>query len=64
VQSSVARPSPRNSELTLRPVEELLVMRKELLSKRKKPARFIAQVYRSQAEVWVGRSTEIIRDQG
>jgi hypothetical protein len=63
VQSSVARPSPRNSELTLRPVGELLEMRKELLSKRTEPDRFIAQVYRSQEKVWVERSSEIIREQ-
>jgi hypothetical protein len=63
VRSSVARPSPRNSELTLRPVEELLGMRKELLSLRKKPASFIAQVFRSQDEVWVERCSAIIREQ-
>lgn len=64
VKSTVARPSPRNSELTLRPQEELLEMRKELLSKRREPRRFVAQVYGSQAEAWFERSSEIIREQG
>jgi hypothetical protein len=64
VHSLVARPNPRNSELVLRPEGELLEMRKALLSKRTEPARFIAQVYRSQEEVWVERCSEMIREQG
>lgn len=62
VQSSVARPSPRLSELTLRPQDTLLEMRKELLSKRHEPQRFIAQVYQSLDDKWVERSSTIIRE--
>jgi hypothetical protein len=64
VRCSVARPSPRNSELTLRPVEELLEMRKELLLLRKEPASFIAQVFQSRDEVWAERCSGMIRDRG
>ena len=64
VQVQGKRPNPRNSELRLRPVDELLRLRSELLSLRKDAGRFIACVFHSHDEVWVERCTEIIRDRG
>ena len=56
------RPTPRNTEMSLRPVEELLSLRRELLSLRKKPADFIARVFGSHDSVWVERCLGIVRD--
>jgi hypothetical protein len=64
VQDHGSRPNPRNSELSLRPREELLQLRKELLSLRKKPESFIAHVFRSCDSVWVERCSEIVRERG
>jgi hypothetical protein len=63
VQVHGKRPNPRNSELSLRPKEELLRLRTELLSLRKDPVGFITYVFRSHDEVWVERCSEIIREQ-
>jgi hypothetical protein len=64
VQAHGNRPNPRNSELSLRPVEELLRVRKELMSLRKDSAGFIARVFHSQDSVWVERCSEIVRERG
>lgn len=63
VQDHGRRDNPRNSDLSLRPVEELLKLRAELLSLRKDPAGFIAQVFHSHDSVWLERCSEIIREQ-
>ena len=63
VQDHGRRDNPRNSDLSLRPVDELLKLRAELLSLRRDPAGFIAQVFHSHDSVWVERCTGIIRDQ-
>jgi len=62
VQVQGNRPNPRNSELQLRPVDELLRLRTELLSLRKDPAGFIAYVFCSHDEVWVERCSQIIQE--
>ena len=62
VQVRGSRDNPRNSDLSLRPVEELLELRAELLSLRKDLARFIAQVFHSDDSVWVERCSEIIQE--
>lgn len=48
--------------MSLRPTEELLSLRRELLSLRKKPADFIAQVLGSHDSVWVERCSGIVRE--
>jgi hypothetical protein len=64
VQVHGSRPNPRNSEMSLRPANELLQLRRELLSLRKKPEAFIARVFHSQDSVWVERCSEIVRERG
>jgi hypothetical protein len=64
VQVKGHRPNPRNSELSLRPEDELLRLRSQLLSLRKDPVGFIACVFRSHDEVWVERCSQIIRERG
>jgi hypothetical protein len=60
VQVRGRRPNPRNSELDLRPVDELLELRAELLSLLGDPAGFIARVFHSHDSAWVERCSEII----
>lgn len=62
VQDHGRRDNPRNSDLSLRPVDELLKLRAELLSLRKDPAGFVAQVFRSHDSVWLERCSGIIRE--
>jgi len=62
VQVHGNRPNPRNSELSLRSVDELLRVRKELLSLRKNSAGFIARVFHSQDSVWLERCSEIVQE--
>lgn len=62
VQVRGSRDNPRNSDLSLRPVEELLELRAELLSLRRDPAGFIARVFRSDDSVWVERCSEIMQE--
>ena len=67
VVTSVARPSPRNSEIGLQDEGKLQEYYKELLKLRKQPDQFIALVYRvgkdEDKELWVARSSTIIREQ-
>jgi hypothetical protein len=60
--SSGGRKYPRNSEIRLRPVEELMRLRKELLQLRGDAVRFIEVVFRSSDRVWVERCSSIIRE--
>jgi hypothetical protein len=62
VVSSSQRENPRNSELKLRGVEELMRVRKELLSLRGDARGFIAQVFGSYEEVWVERCIGITKE--
>ena len=48
--------------MSLRGEEELLRLRKELLSLRKRPEDFIARVFGSYDEAWVERCSEIVRE--
>jgi hypothetical protein len=57
-----ARPTPRNTELRLRPTDELLAMRKELLHLQKNARMFIARVFGSRSDVWVERCSSIVVD--
>lgn len=63
VQDRSRRENPRNSDLSLRPVDELLKLRADLLSLRKDPAGFVARVFRSRDSVWLERCSGIIREQ-
>jgi hypothetical protein len=62
VQDHGKRSNPRNSDLSLRPVDELLKLRTELLSLRKDPAGFVAQVFHSHDSVWLERCSGILRE--
>jgi hypothetical protein len=63
VQTLSKRANPRNTEMTLRPTLELLQLRKELLSLRKRPERFIARVFQSSESVWVERCSAVVQEQ-
>lgn len=63
VQDHGRRDNPRNSDLSLQPVDELLKLRAELLSLRKDPPGFLARVFRSHDSVWVERCSGIICEQ-
>ncbi|KAF2469709.1 uncharacterized protein BDR25DRAFT_38440 [Lindgomyces ingoldianus] len=56
------RDSPRNSELSLRSVEDLLQMRNKLMSLRKTPAGLIGMIFHSYDSIWVERCSGIIRE--
>jgi hypothetical protein len=56
------RDSPRNSDCKLKPLDELLSMRRELLLLRTDPDAFIAKVFRSTDKIWVDRCSSIIID--
>jgi hypothetical protein len=56
------RPNPRNSKMSLWLVEELLSLRRELLSLCKEPADFIVCVFSSCDSVWVERCSAIVQD--
>jgi hypothetical protein len=62
VQDRGKRDNPRNSDLSLRPVDELLKLRAELLSLRRDAAGFVAQVFRSHDSVWLERCSGIIQE--
>jgi hypothetical protein len=62
VQTRSKRANPRNTELALRPALELLQLRKELLSLRKRPERFIARVFQSSESVWVERCSAVVQE--
>lgn len=64
VVSRGKRDSPRNSELTLRPREELLALRKELVFLQQDAPTFLARVFGSRDPVWVERCSSIIQDSG
>ena len=53
------RETPRNSELRLRPVQELLKLRTGLLSSMEDPAEFIALIFGNRDKIWVERCSEI-----
>lgn len=57
-----ARDTPRNSELRLTSADELLQMRKELLSLRRNAPAFIGRVFQSHNPIWVDRCSDIIID--
>ncbi|KAF2664817.1 hypothetical protein BT63DRAFT_418151 [Microthyrium microscopicum] len=63
VEDHGKRENPRNSDLSLRAVDELLKIRTELLSLRRDPAGFVAQVFRSHDSVWLERCSMILWDQ-
>jgi hypothetical protein len=56
------RDSPRNSEVALRGVEDLLHLRGKFMSLRKNAAGFIRLVFHSHDSIWVERCVEIIRE--
>jgi hypothetical protein len=60
VQVKGNRDTPRNSEMSLREVGELLAFRSELLSLRRQPASFIRRVFGSDDAVWVERCSRIV----
>ena len=53
------RETPRNGELRLRPEQELLKYRTELLSLMENPHGFVARIFGNQDNIWVGRCSEI-----
>ena len=57
------RDSPRNSDVELQKMEELLWMRKELLGLRKDATRFIRRVFHSHDNIWVERCKGIISEE-
>lgn len=57
------RDSPRNSDLALQDLHELLAMGNELLSLRKDAVGFIRTVFHSHDTVWVDRCSPIVQDQ-
>jgi len=62
VNATSKRDNPRNSEIQLREVGELLRLRAELLRLRRDPARFIGRVFQSNNEMWVERCSKIIQE--
>ena len=56
------RDRPRNTDLKLKPPNELLTLRKELMSNIKHPEAFISRVFGSRDVAWVERCAQIIRD--
>lgn len=54
------RDTPRNSEIQLRPVEELMKKRRDLLQLRGNVPGFIGMVFQSHDSVWVERCSSII----
>lgn len=58
------RDSPRNSEVKLRAEQDLMSLRKELLSLRKDADGFIRRVFHSHDKVWVERCSSIIKEIG
>ena len=55
VNATSKRDNPRNSEIQLREVGELLRLRRD-------PARFIGRVFQSNNEMWVERCSKIIQE--
>lgn len=62
VVSSSRRENPRNSDLQLREVEELMRVRRELLSLRGDARGFIRQVFSSYNQVWVERCSGVTKE--
>jgi len=56
------RDTPRNSELELQDVDQLLLFHKELLGLHKDAAAFIRRVFRSHDPVWLDRCSPIVQD--
>ncbi|KAF5482970.1 hypothetical protein CGCA056_v003941 [Colletotrichum aenigma] len=62
VTSKSNRDSPRNTDLQLRPQEDLLQTLRELRSAMKRPDDFISVVFNSQDSIWTERCASIIKD--
>jgi hypothetical protein len=62
VVNSSRRENPRNSDLRLREVEELMRVRRELLSLRGDARGFIRQVFSSYDRVWVERCSGVTKE--
>ncbi|KAF4473979.1 hypothetical protein CGGC5_v017266 [Colletotrichum fructicola Nara gc5] len=62
VTSKSNRDSPRNTDLQLRPQEDLLQTFRELRSAMKRPDDFIGVVFNSQDSIWTERCASIIKD--
>ncbi len=62
VQDLGTRENPRNSDLQLQAVDQLLQLRGDLLSLRKDPAGFVARVFHSPDSIWLERCAGILRD--
>ncbi|KAK0368167.1 hypothetical protein CLIM01_14476 [Colletotrichum limetticola] len=61
VISTSNRDSPRNTDLHLRPREELLGILRELSSALRRPEDFISTVFHSRDRIWVERCASIIK---
>lgn len=61
VISKSNRDSPRNTDLHLRPREELLGILRELGSALRRPDDFISTVFHSRDRIWVERCASIIK---
>jgi hypothetical protein len=59
-----SRDSPRNNEVKLRAEQELIGLRRELLSLRKDADGFIRRVFHSHDRVWVERCSSITKEMG
>ncbi|KAJ0297236.1 hypothetical protein Brms1b_013626 [Colletotrichum noveboracense] len=62
VTSKSNRDSPRNTDLQLRPQEDLLQTFRELRSAMRRPDDFIGVVFNSQDSIWTERCASIIKD--
>lgn len=58
------RPHPKNTELTIRPREELLAELRALQGAFRRPEDFVGMVFQSSDELWVERCASIIRRPG
>lgn len=64
VDSRSKRDSPRNTDVQLRPREELLGTYRALQLAVKRPEDFIAMVFGTSDRIWVERCASIIKRQG
>ena len=57
------RDSPRNGDLELQDVRNLMEMREELLSGMGNAAAFIGRIFHSQDSIWEERCSQIIKEE-
>lgn len=56
------RDRPRNTDLSLKPTNELLTLRKELIANMNHPEAFVSRIFGSRDVAWVERCAQLIRD--